>query len=105
MFDKIRLQLNRRVVTNMISSWIGVQCVMVLINNVATSKGDQYLNTQQYTIFIKVIRETIQIHLLQLYNKLSNVQLALKEVNSFPTIFIKIKLKVFSNSRKKNRKF
>ncbi len=31
---------------------------MVLIKNVTTSKGNQYLKAQQYTILTKVIDET-----------------------------------------------
>ncbi len=61
---------------------------MVLINNVTTSKGDRYLKAQHYTILTKVIDETIQVRLLQLHNKLSNVQFAFKEVNSFPILCI-----------------
>jgi hypothetical protein len=58
---------------------------MVLINNVTTtSKGDQYLKVQHYTILTKFIDEITQACLLQLHNKLSSVQFALKEVNSFP---------------------
>jgi len=38
---------------------------MVLIKNVTTTtKGDRYLKTQHYTILIKIIDKTIQVHLL-----------------------------------------
>jgi hypothetical protein len=66
------------------------QCVMVLIKNVTTaSKEDQYLRTQQHTIFTKVVDEAIQVRIFKLHNKLSIVQLALREVNSFLLIFFK----------------
>ncbi len=56
----------------LLKTYNGGRCVMVLIKNVAiTSKGDQYLRTQQYTIFMKVIDEAIQVRLLKLHNKLS----------------------------------
>jgi hypothetical protein len=62
---------------------------MVLINNViTTSKGDRYLKAQHFTILTKVIDEITQARLLQLHNKLSSVQFALKEVNSFPFLCI-----------------
>jgi hypothetical protein len=47
---------------------------MVLIKNVTTTlKGDRYLKALYYTILRKVVDEAIRTHLLQLYNKLSNV--------------------------------
>jgi hypothetical protein len=58
---------------------------MVIINNViTTTKWDQYLKTQHYTILTKVMDETIWIHLLRLHNKWSSAQSTFKEVNSFP---------------------
>jgi hypothetical protein len=64
---------------------------MVLIKNVTTpTKRDRYLKAQHYTILTKVVDETIRSHFLQLHNKLSSVQSAFKEVNSYPflcTIF------------------
>jgi hypothetical protein len=57
---------------------------MVLIKNVTiTSKGNQYLMAQHYTILTKVINETTWVHLLKSHNKLSSVQSAFKKVNSF----------------------
>jgi hypothetical protein len=63
---------------------------MVLIKNVTTttSKGDQYLRAQHYTILTKVVDEAIQIRLLQLHSKLSSAQFAFKEVNSFSFLYI-----------------
>jgi hypothetical protein len=67
----------------------GGQCVMLLIKNVTTtSKGDQYLKEQHYTILTKVVDETTRVCLLQLHNKLSNAQHALKEVSLFPILCI-----------------
>jgi hypothetical protein len=37
---------------------------MVLIKNVTTSKGNQYLRAQQYKIIIKVIDEAIRTQFL-----------------------------------------
>ncbi len=63
---------------------------MVLIKNVpTTSEGDWYLRTQQYTIFTKVVNEITQTCLLKLHNKLSIIQLALKDVNSYLIILFK----------------
>jgi hypothetical protein len=62
---------------------------MVLIKNVTTTiKGDQYLKVQHYTILTKVVDKTIRAHLLLFHNKLSCVQFAFKEVNSFPLLCI-----------------
>jgi hypothetical protein len=73
----------------LLEAYNGGQCAMVLIKNVTiTTKGDQYLKAQHYTILTKVIDEAIQTHLLQLHNKLSSVQFAFKEVNSFPFLCI-----------------
>jgi hypothetical protein len=75
---------------------------MVLIKNAATtSKGNRYLRAQQYTILTKVVDEIIQTCVFKLHNKLSIVQLALRQVNSFLFIFFKDILKVFSMSRRK----
>jgi hypothetical protein len=52
------------------------------------SKGNRYLKAQDYTILIKVVDEAIWIHFLQFHNKLSSVQPALKELNSFPFLCI-----------------
>ncbi len=62
---------------------------MILIKNVTViSKGNRYLKAQDYTILIKVVDEAIWIHFLQFHNKLSSVQPALKELNSFPFLCI-----------------
>jgi hypothetical protein len=62
---------------------------MVLIKNVTTTtKGDRYLRAQHDTILIKVIDEATRTRLLQLQNKLSSVEFAFKEVNSFPFLCI-----------------
>jgi hypothetical protein len=37
---------------------------MVLIKNVTTTKGDQNLKAQHYTILTKVVDEVIRVHLL-----------------------------------------
>jgi hypothetical protein len=70
---------------------------MVLIKNVTiTTKGDWYLTTQHYTILTKVVDEAIQACLLQLHNKLSNVQSTFKEVNSYPSLCIIFKKKLYT---------
>ncbi len=57
---------------------------MVLIKNVTTtSRGDQYLSAQHYTILTKVVDEISWTCILQ-YNKLSNAESIFKKVNSFP---------------------
>jgi hypothetical protein len=58
------------------------QCAMVLIKNmVATSKGDQFLQAQHYTIFNKLVDEGVRACLLQLHNKLSSTRPTFKEIN------------------------
>jgi hypothetical protein len=62
---------------------------MVLIKNVTTTtKGDQYLRAQHYTILIKVVDEATRTHFLQLHNKLSSVQSTFKESNFYPFLCI-----------------
>ncbi len=62
----------------------GSHCGMVLIKNKTTStKGDQYLKAQHYTILTKVMDEVTQTCILQLQNKLSSVQFTFKKVNSY----------------------
>jgi len=62
---------------------------IILIKNVTTTtKGDQYLTAQHYTILTKVVDEATQTHLLQLHNKLLSAQSTFKEVNSYPFLCI-----------------
>ncbi len=73
----------------LLEAYNGDQCVMLLIENVTTtSKRDQYLKEQHYTILTKVVDETTQICFFQLRNKLSNAQPALKEISLFPIVCI-----------------
>jgi hypothetical protein len=65
-------------------------------NVTTTTKGDQYLMAQHYTILTKVVDEAIQTHLLQLHNKLSNVQSTFKEVNSYPFLCINFVFQIYT---------
>jgi hypothetical protein len=57
----------------LLEAYNGGQCVMLLIKNVTTtSKGDQYLKAQHYTILTKVVDEATQTRFLQLHIKLSS---------------------------------
>jgi hypothetical protein len=80
---------------------------MVLIKNVTiTSKGDWYLKAQHYTILTKVVDETIWVCFLQLHNKLSNVQPALKEVHFFPILhIIQCSFQIYTRNIKQNQMF
>ncbi len=71
----------------LLEAYNGGQCGMGLIKNVTTSKGDRYLKAKHYTILTKVVNKVTQAHLLQLHNKLSSVQHALKKENSFPILY------------------
>jgi len=67
----------------------GGQCVMLLIKNVTiTSKKYRYVRAQHYTILTKLVNKTTQTCVLELHNKLSSAQLALREVSLFPIICI-----------------
>ncbi len=75
----------------LLEAYNGDQCAMVLIKNVTTittSKGDQYLRAQHYTILTKVVDKAIRAHLLQLHNKLSSVQSTFKKVNCFSFLYM-----------------
>jgi len=43
----------------LLEAYNGGHCGMVLIKNVTTTKGDQYLMAQHYTILTKVVDDTI----------------------------------------------
>ncbi len=72
----------------LLGTYNGSHCGMVLIKNVTTTKGNRHLGAQHYMILAKVVDKAIQTHLLQLHNKLSNVQSTFKKVNSFPFLWI-----------------
>jgi hypothetical protein len=74
-----------------LEAYNGGQCAMVLIKHVAlTTKGDRLLRIQiHYTIFNKVVDETIWTHLLQLHNKLSSIQPTFREVNFIRFVYTK----------------
>jgi hypothetical protein len=62
---------------------------MLLIKNVTTtSKIYRYLKAQHYTILTKLVDKAIKVRVLWLHNKLSNAQLALREVSLFPILCI-----------------
>jgi len=68
-------------------------------NVTTTTKGDQYLMAQHYTILTKVVDEVIQTHLLQLHNKLSNVQSTFKDVNSYPFLCINFFFQIYTKNQ------
>jgi len=64
------------------------------------------LKAQHYTILTKVVDETIQACLFQLHNKLSSVQPALKEINSFPILhIIQCSFQIYTTNIKQNQMF
>jgi len=48
----------------LLETYNGGHCGMVLIKNVTTTKGNRYLKAQHYIIFTKVVDKVTQIHFL-----------------------------------------
>jgi indole-3-glycerol phosphate synthase len=107
--DIVVLNNNFRVeYDQLLEAYNGGQCAMLLIKNViTTSKGDQYMKAlQHYTILTKVVDKATQACLLQLHNKLSSVQLALKEVSLFSILcIIQIFFQTYMKNIKQNQMF
>ncbi len=84
----------------------GSHCRMDLIKNVTTTtKGDRYLRAQHYILLTKVMDEATQAHLLQLHNKLSNVQSTFKEEISYTFLCIICFFQIYTIKIKQNLMF
>lgn len=65
----------------LVESYYGGQCTMVLIKNVGqTSSDDRQLFAKDHTIFAQIAEESVRAHLYDLHNKLSGKERPLREV-------------------------